>query len=79
MSRNSSLFNSSNQQLLPEVDAKQDEMHAPLSEHDEMIFTYLVNHQQMLPQQARQKILNNDADIIELRMIESPTHRPLRK
>lgn len=72
MSQNSSnMFKNSNQPSLPDVSG--------LSEHEVMIFNYLVNDQHMQPEQARQKILNNDDDIVELRIIESPTTHPLRK
>ncbi len=79
MQRNSSLFKKCSQPALHGADVKQNETLAQLSEHDEMIFAYLVNVQHLQPEQALQKLMNNDEDIIELRTIESPTTRPLRK
>lgn len=79
MQRNSSLFKKCSQPTLPEADVKQNDAVAQLSEHDEMILAYLVNVQHLQPEQALQKLMNSDEDIIELRTIESPATHPLRK
>lgn len=50
-----------------------------LSEHDTLIFEYLVNDEHMKAEEALQKIQGNDPDVMELRIIESPQSHPLRK
>ncbi len=49
-----------------------------LNEHDALIFMHLVEHKQFAPEIARAKFADKtDTDIMEMRMIESPTTRPL--
>lgn len=76
MQGNSTLFNSHPE---PHESRNPACVVSELSEHDKLIFDYLVNDQQMNREAALQKIIDNDPDVIELRVIESPKQHPLRK